>query len=392
MKRILIFAGTTEGRELSAILAKEKIEHTVCVATEYGSMLTEQNEYAKVLCGRMDEEKMREVFNEEKTELIVDATHPYAYEVSRNIKSAIEGSDIEYIRLIRDMGESLENSLIRHFENIESCIVELRKIEGNILLTTGSRELSAFASEKRILDRLFVRVIPSTESLAVCNENGIKGKNIIAMQGPFTTLMNEAVIDMYDIACVVSKQSGINGGFFEKAEAALNKNIPLFVIGLKEKEEGFSLEDTVRKLTGNSLCENEKINDESANEKAETDGKSCFESAEITGNSDGKNKEEKSVKNFKDNLKINLVGVGMGQRNGLTLEALEAIENADTIIGAQRLLDIFNDLEIEKYPYYLAKDIVPLTEELFASKNKKNIAVLFSGDSSFYSGATLLYD
>ena len=36
MKKIVIFAGTTEGRRLSEILADAGIAHTVCVATEYG--------------------------------------------------------------------------------------------------------------------------------------------------------------------------------------------------------------------------------------------------------------------------------------------------------------------------------------------------------------------
>lgn len=39
MKKIVIFAGTTEGRRLSEILADAGIAHTVCVATEYGEIV-----------------------------------------------------------------------------------------------------------------------------------------------------------------------------------------------------------------------------------------------------------------------------------------------------------------------------------------------------------------
>ena len=52
---ILIFAGTTEGRELSELLSLSGIDHTVSVATAYGEELLKESTHAKVLSGRMDE-------------------------------------------------------------------------------------------------------------------------------------------------------------------------------------------------------------------------------------------------------------------------------------------------------------------------------------------------
>ncbi|MBO7374361.1 MAG: precorrin-6A/cobalt-precorrin-6A reductase, partial [Lachnospiraceae bacterium] len=101
MNNILIFAGTTEGRELSEILSKKKIEHTVCVATEYASLLIKDNEYARVHCERLDATEMVSMIKEDGYALVIDATHPYAYEVSDNIKSAAKETGIKYIRLKR---------------------------------------------------------------------------------------------------------------------------------------------------------------------------------------------------------------------------------------------------------------------------------------------------
>ena len=56
MSKILIFAGTTEGRKLSEHLCERGIEHTVCVATEYGEIVLQQNPLAHVHMGRMDSE------------------------------------------------------------------------------------------------------------------------------------------------------------------------------------------------------------------------------------------------------------------------------------------------------------------------------------------------
>lgn len=89
MSKILIFAGTTEGRKLSEHLCERGIEHTVCVATEYGEIVLQENPFAHVHMGRMDSEGMRSFFVEQKCKLIVDATHPYAAIVTENIKQAV---------------------------------------------------------------------------------------------------------------------------------------------------------------------------------------------------------------------------------------------------------------------------------------------------------------
>ena len=56
-------------------------------------------------------------------------------------------------------------------------------------------------------------------------------ENVIWMcERPYRDIdeMNEAMIDMYDISVMVTKQSGIAGGFPEKVKAAQDKNILLF--------------------------------------------------------------------------------------------------------------------------------------------------------------------
>ena len=47
---IVIFAGTTEGRELSDWLSKRGIRHAVCVATEYGERIMQDSGAGLVSC------------------------------------------------------------------------------------------------------------------------------------------------------------------------------------------------------------------------------------------------------------------------------------------------------------------------------------------------------
>ena len=177
-------AQTTEGRKLSEHLCERGIEHTVCVATEYGEIVLQENAFAHVHMGRMDSEGMRSFFAEQKCKLIVDATHPYAAIVTENIKQAVYAfneayavtdnqadssisENIEYVRLKRDTDISADYDNIRYFEDNEACAKALNNTDGNILLTTGSKELSVYCKTSDVRERLYVQQLPGSEQYAL---------------------------------------------------------------------------------------------------------------------------------------------------------------------------------------------------------------------------------
>ena len=90
MKEILVFAGTTEGRKLAEHLLNAGKRVHICVATEYGEEVLWKHEHLIVHQGRLDVSGMEELLISHDWEMIVDATHPYAVEVSKNIKTACE--------------------------------------------------------------------------------------------------------------------------------------------------------------------------------------------------------------------------------------------------------------------------------------------------------------
>lgn len=369
MKEILIFAGTTEGRKLSECLSKADILHTVCVATEYGELVLTENDCAHVHMGRMDVEEMSAFISDGQFSAVVDATHPYAQVVTENIRTAMKGKDIPYIRLKRETDDSYDYDKIRSFECNEDCAEALLQINGNILLTTGSKELSVYCGHESIKDRLYVRVLPGLESLSLCNENGIMGRHILALQGPFTVDMNEAMLRQYDISCLVTKKSGRAGGYIEKLEAAKRLDIPVYVI------EGVNAAGNTN-TTGNTNTGNNKSKTYSFRETCELLGNICH---------------KKIIPQNK--LNITLAGVGMGSHASLTKEVEHAIKEADIILGAKRMIDIYEP-RLEKKPYYMAGDIIPYLKKLQGDDTfyeDKNVVILFSGDSGFYSGCQSLY-
>ena len=349
MNKIIIFGGTTEGKELAIDLAKAQIPSIYLVATDYGKMVIDDDPFIDVRIGRLDSGQMKELFEKEKPLAIVDSTHPYAELVKKEIDDARK--DLSYIRFFRvhRSNEKIDASDARFFESARDCAKALLETKGTVFLTTGSKDIPEFCREKSLLERLVVRVIPNSESLKICYDNGLLGKQIIAMQGPFSYDMNLTFFKNFDAKVVVLKESGKAGGELERIQAARDAGAQIFII---------------KRPVENTGEDYERVRDEIIR---------------LFGQNTGK-KQAKS-------LQVTLAGFGMGKET-LTLEVQRAIDEADYIFGAGRMLEGIAS-ECRKYPYYLASDIVPALEKIKEENEKETIkvVVLFSGDTGFYSGA-----
>lgn len=220
MKNIVIFSGTTEGRTLAESFAAAGIPVTVCVATEYGEEVMRPDPLVTVHTGRMDRGEMESFLRDNLTDLVFDATHPYATEASDNIEAACRNTGVEYDRIERRIKSAFRpagSGRVHTVKNTAEALQRLRESTGNVLLTTGVKELYDFLAVK---ERLYVRVLPSVEALNLCEEYGIEKSHIIAEQGPFTYDENLALMNRYDISVLVTKNSGRNGGYDEKVRAA----------------------------------------------------------------------------------------------------------------------------------------------------------------------------
>ena len=236
--RILLFGGTTEGRELAQRLLTLPVIFKVSVATPYGEELLQDLPQATILAGRMDRTQMEQEM-EKGYDLVIDATHPYAAEVSENIRQAAQQEQIRLLRVCRRA--SKVGSDCYWVQDAKEAAGLLQTLSGNVLLTTGSKELAAFEGVEK--ERLYVRVLPSKEALDLCEKAQIPHSHILALQGPFTTALNIALMEQYHIGILVTKDGGKKGGFLEKQEAARLQKAALVVIGRPTQEEGYSVEE-----------------------------------------------------------------------------------------------------------------------------------------------------
>ena len=162
----------------------------------------------------------------------VDATHPYAREVSANIRSACRSAGVPLRRLLRRSSELPPGSILAGSPEEAAQLLQSR--EGNVLLAIGAKGVSAFSGLDP--ERLYPRVLPVEESLSACRRAGVPTKNIIAMHGPFSQKLNEAILEQYRIRWMVTKDGGSAGGFGEKVSAARNTGASLVVIGRPEDD------------------------------------------------------------------------------------------------------------------------------------------------------------
>lgn len=235
-RKIALFAGTTEGRQLALALCGRGLAVTACVATGWGRSLLEegQPETLAIREGRMDAHEMRDFLQGGGFFAAVDATHPYAREVSENLRAACEAACLPCLRLRRE-----ETPLpgCRLAEDIREAAALCQKMPGSILLATGAKELPDFcrALGPGGLSRLYPRVLPVEESIRRCREAGIPAGHIIAMQGPFSRELNLALMRQFSISVLVTKDGGSAGGMPEKLAAARQQGVSVVVIRRPEE-------------------------------------------------------------------------------------------------------------------------------------------------------------
>ena len=241
--KILLFGGTGEGRELAEWMLSQGLDATVCVATEYGETLLPDG--AQVHVGRLDAGTMESLMAGGYT-LVIDATHPYAVEVTKNIRAAAQAAGLPCLRLLR---QSDREDGCQKAADMAAAADLLEGLPGKVLLTTGSKELDAFA-RPGLRERCCPRVLPMADSLERCLALGFPPKNIICMQGPFTKEMNLATVRQFHVRTLVTKDTGGYGGFRAKADAAREAGCDLVVVERPQTEEGLTLEEVQRRLLG----------------------------------------------------------------------------------------------------------------------------------------------
>ncbi len=356
MYKVLIFAGTIEGRSTAEYLAAAGVPVLASVATDYGASLMEASDCLQVNSRRLSVGEMEGFMQAEGCELVIDATHPYAVEVSSNIRRACDMTGKECIRLLRASeaeavsGPAGSAGDYMAVNSVQEAAEFLKQTEGRVLITTGSKELAAYTVIPDFAERLYPRFLPAPGAVESCLKLGYQQKNLICMQGPFSEDMNTAMLKQIGAAWLVTKESGKAGGFQDKVDAARAAGAKLLVIGRPVVEKGLS-EQQVRAL----LAEKFGIEKETGKQEAKR--------------------------------QVTLIGIGMGNASNMTIEAMRDCEEADAILGAARMLECCAHLNKPTFAAYRDAELKAWLDE---HPEYVRTVILLSGDIGFYSGAKKL--
>ena len=227
---IFVAAGTQDGRELAGTLLQAGYDVTASVVSSYGEKLLKQYPRLIINDKPLDEEALEDYIRQHGVRLFVDASHPYAANVSENAMRACRAANIPYIRYER-ASVPVDYDKAYPVESYEEAASTAARLGTTVFLTTGSRNLKAFVFSDALKGHTIIaRILPTAGVLKECEELGLTPKQIVALQGPFSEELNIALYRQYGADVVVTKNSGEIGGTDTKITAAKKLGLPVVMI------------------------------------------------------------------------------------------------------------------------------------------------------------------
>ncbi|MCQ6274252.1 precorrin-6A reductase [Bacillus sp. V3B] len=227
---ILCVAGTSDARALALEIKRSGYGVLTTVVTENASIELKKQGLA-VHVGRLTERQFIRFIDQYDIKAVVDASHPFAEEASKNAIQAAQQANIPYIRYERESQTFTEErvTIVSSYEEAAELAAERK---GVILLTTGSKTLQIFTSKLLGLPntRVLARMLPRKDNMEKCESLTFPQKDIIAIQGPFTKEFDQALYKQYGVTLMITKESGKVGSVDEKLQAARELGIETIVI------------------------------------------------------------------------------------------------------------------------------------------------------------------
>lgn len=226
MTRLLVIAGTADAAEFVA-RQPAGVEILATTFSQLGADCLAPRPGLRLHPGALDAAGFAALLAAEQPDFVVDLSHPFAVEVSRNAKAAAAGQGVAYLRFERQ-ASAAEGCL--HFADFAAAAAACRQIAGNILLTIGSKNLAPFSCLSDFQQRFYLRVLAESRILQELEALHIDPGHIFAMKGVASVELNVALARQCQAAAIVSKDSGRTGGVPQKLAAAQQLGIPLLLI------------------------------------------------------------------------------------------------------------------------------------------------------------------
>jgi precorrin-6A/cobalt-precorrin-6A reductase len=230
--KVWLVGGTSEAVTLAQALATEGIPCLVTVTTAAAQRAYRESAYLKVRVGAIAVESLPQFIHDNALGAILDASHPFAVEISQGAIAAAQSHQIPYWRYerpgIETVGET-RSPLIHRVANLAAGLTPERLDGQRVLITLGYRWLAAFQPWQSRAT-LFARILPSPEALTAALAAGFTPDRLIALRPPIHDALELALWQQWQITTVITKASGQPGGEATKQAIAQRLGIPLVII------------------------------------------------------------------------------------------------------------------------------------------------------------------
>lgn len=230
---IWLIGGTSESRAIAHHLSEQSLPYIVTVTTESARQLYPTD--ACVQVAPLNSQAIEQLVQQWQIKCILDASHPFACEISRQAMDCARKGAIAYLRYERTRPQpqdiSIENASVISVDSIKTLVTSDILNHQRVLFCLGYRHLHQFSS-LRSTAQLFARILPSVAAMEGAIAAGFAPSEIIALRPPVSPALEAALWQQWNITRVVAKASGSAGGELTKRQTAeaLGPDVKLVLI------------------------------------------------------------------------------------------------------------------------------------------------------------------
>lgn len=224
---IWIIGGTGESVAIVRAISKITANYVVTVTTSEARQL--YGLQCQVVVGAMDRLSIELFCAHHAIAAIVDASHPFAREISRNAIIVSRKQNLPYLRYERAIVDTSNSATHTELDSFDTLIRGNYLLDRKVLLTVGCKVLPQFQIWQSRAT-LFARILPRLNSLQIALNSGFSSDRIIAFRPPVSEIMEKALWQQWKISLVVTKASGKSGGEDIKRRLADELGISLITI------------------------------------------------------------------------------------------------------------------------------------------------------------------
>ena len=218
--RVLLLGGTTEATALAQAMAQTAIDAVFSYAGRTDRPI--EQPLPTRLGGFGGMQGLAEYIATENITHVVDATHPFAAQISNNAIAACQMTNTPLIALTRAPWVAQPGDTWIGVANTEAAVAALPDTPGRIFLAIGKQTLTSFAIQPQHF--YLLRLVDAPDAALP-----LPNTKVILDRGPFTFAGDLALLRAHAITHVVAKNAGGKGAA-AKLQAARELQLPVIMI------------------------------------------------------------------------------------------------------------------------------------------------------------------